>query len=169
MKLSQHALLSGAIVVAATVGCGHAAAIDQATFELGDGAIVALATAGGHAFRVSVSYGGTPAGPLATPMVHPVQQNANFTKVTDGAWQGIKTTFGAAYVSQAGGFRLDDASGSSACVHACVRACVRASAGPLAPCPPACVPACRRACDEPPGWHGRLFDDARFACKDCAT
>jgi hypothetical protein len=111
MKLSQHALLAGAVVVAAAAGHA-AAAVDQATFELGDGAIVALSTAGGHAFRVSVSYGGAPAGPLATPMVQPVQHDASFTKVTDGAWQGIKTTFGAAYVSQAGGFRLDDASGA---------------------------------------------------------
>ena len=53
---------------------------------------VELAVASDSAFRVSVSFEGTPAA-LETPMVDSEQPSlAKWTKVTDGEYTGIKTS-----------------------------------------------------------------------------
>ena len=67
---------------------------------------VELAVASESAFRVSVSFDGAPA-VLETPMVDFDQSSlAKWTKVTDGEYTGIKTSFGSVLVTKAGALKL---------------------------------------------------------------
>ena len=102
--LSMMVHLTGATAAVRSTPHGVVLPVGQARVE--------LAVASLNSFRVSVSFGGAAPRQLETPMVAPQTAFAKFDNVKVGAYQGIKTAFGSILVSEAGGFKMLDATGA---------------------------------------------------------
>mmetsp|Transcript_41321 Transcript_41321/g.108534 ORF Transcript_41321/g.108534 Transcript_41321/m.108534 type:complete len:735 (-) Transcript_41321:84-2288(-) len=79
--------------------------------QLSEGSLVALSTRGPSAFRVRL-VGGDDDAPIASVMVEPDGEDANFTEVSSAVGVGIRATFGEVLVSAAGEVVLLDSAGA---------------------------------------------------------
>eukprot|EP00056_Hartaetosiga_gracilis_P010544 m.156347 g.156347 ORF g.156347 m.156347 type:complete len:842 (+) comp13338_c0_seq2:110-2635(+) len=71
---------------------------------------VELAVASKSGFRVSISKDVSPTGAVPSPIVDTQTDYASFTKISNGTWEGIKTSFGVVQIdSSSGAFQMFDA------------------------------------------------------------